>query len=160
VRRWLPGRALIGVADRSYAALDLLAWCARPARSITLITRLRLDAALYAPAPVRRPGRRGRSRLKGKRLRKLSQRLQDGRTRWQTCQLPWYGGQIRRLQLASGTAVWYHSGKPPVAIRSRAGARPQRPLRSPSLPFDRPDVRGPPNRALLHPALVDGDHLL
>jgi DDE superfamily endonuclease len=117
VRRWLPERALIVVADTSYAALDLLAWCARQARPITVITRLRLDAALYAPAPVRRRGQRGRRRLKGERVRKLTERLKDGRTRWQTCQLPWYGGQIRRLHLASGTAVWYHSGKPPVAIR-------------------------------------------
>jgi hypothetical protein len=117
VRRWLPRRALIVVADSRYAALDLLAWCARPARSLTVITRLRLDAALYAPAPVRRRGQRGRSRLKGKRLRKLSERLKDGRTRWQRCRLCWYGGQWRWLELASGTAVWYHSGKPPVAIR-------------------------------------------
>jgi hypothetical protein len=117
VRRWLPERVLIVVADSSYAALDLLAWCARQARPITVITRLRLDAALYAPAPVRRPGQRGPQRLKGERVKKLTQRLQDGRTRWQACQLPWYGGEIRRLQLASGTAVWYHSGKPPVAIR-------------------------------------------
>jgi hypothetical protein len=117
VRRWLPERALIVVADTSYAALELLAWCARQARPITVITRLRLDAALYAPAPVRRRGQRGRRRLKGERVRKLTERLKDGRTRWQTCQLPWYGGQSRRLHLASGTAVWYHSGKPPVAIR-------------------------------------------
>jgi DDE superfamily endonuclease len=117
LRRWLPERTLIVVADSSYAALELLAWCARQARPITVITRLRLDAALYAPAPLRRPGQRGPGRLKGKRLRKLTERLQDGRTRWQTCQLPWYGGQIRRLQLATGTAVWYHSGKSPVAIR-------------------------------------------
>jgi hypothetical protein len=117
VRRWLPNRALIVVADSSYAALELLAWCARQARPVTLISRLRLDAALYAPAPVRRPGQNGRPRLKGKRLAKLSQRLMDGRTRWQTCQLAWYGGETRRLQLATGTAVWYHSGKPPVAIR-------------------------------------------
>ncbi|MBV8574257.1 MAG: transposase, partial [Acetobacteraceae bacterium] len=83
VRRWLPRRALIVVADSSCAALDLLAWCVRPARSITVITRLRLDAALYAPAPVRRRGQRGRSRLKGKRLPKLTQRLEHARTRWQ-----------------------------------------------------------------------------
>jgi hypothetical protein len=117
VRRWLPQRALIVVADQSYAALELLAWCARQAPPITVITRLRLDAALYRPAPARRPGQKGRRRLKGERVRKLTQRLQDGRTRWQTCQLPWYGGEIRRLQLASGTAVWYKGGKPPVAIR-------------------------------------------
>jgi hypothetical protein len=117
VRRWLPERTLIVVADSSYAALELLAWCARQARPITVITRLRLDAALYGPAPARRPGQSGRRRLKGERVRKLAQRLKDGRTRWQRCQLPWYGGQIRWLQLATGTAVWYHSGKPPVAIR-------------------------------------------
>jgi hypothetical protein len=117
VRRWLPERTLIVVADASYAALDLLAWCARQAQPITMITRLRLDAALYAPAPARRPGQRGPRRLKGERVKKLTERLKEGRTRWQTCQLPWYGGEIRRLQLASGTAVWYHSGKPPVAIR-------------------------------------------
>jgi DDE superfamily endonuclease len=122
VRRWLPDRALIVVADSSYAALELLAWCARQARPLTVISRLRLDAALYRPAPARRPGQTGRPRLKGQRLRKLSERLKDARTRWQTCQLPWYGGEIRRLQLATGTAVWYRSGKPPVAIRSRAGA--------------------------------------
>lgn len=116
-RRWLPERALIVVADTSYAALDFLAWCTRQARPITVITRLRLDAALYRPAPTRRAGQRGRARLKGARLPSLGQRLQHPRTRWQACRLRWYGGEIRRLQLATGTAVWYDGGKPPVAIR-------------------------------------------
>jgi hypothetical protein len=55
----LPDRALIVVADSSYAALELLAWCARQARPLTVISRLRLDAALYRPAPARRPGPKG-----------------------------------------------------------------------------------------------------
>jgi hypothetical protein len=93
VRRWLPERALIVVADSSYAALELLAWCARQVRPITVITRLRLDAALYAPAPVRRRGQRGPRRLKGERVRKLTERLQDGRTRWQACRLQWMAGR-------------------------------------------------------------------
>jgi hypothetical protein len=41
-------------------------------------------------------------------------------TRYETgkpVSLPRYGGQVRRLQLATDTAVWYRSGKPPVAIR-------------------------------------------
>ena len=140
VRRWLPERALIVVADSSYAALELLAWCARQARPITVITRLRLDAALYRPAPVRRPGQNGRPRLKGKRLTTLARRLAKAHLRWQACRLTWYGGEVRRLQLATGTAVWYSPGKPPVAIRSRGGARSPKTLRTPSAAFDGPDA--------------------
>ena len=46
VRRWIPNRPLIVVVDSSYAVLDLLAVCARLPQPITVITRLRLDAAL------------------------------------------------------------------------------------------------------------------
>src|SRR5438067_9216159 len=46
LRRWLPDRDLIAVADSTYAALDLLAACAGLPQPITVITRLRLDAAL------------------------------------------------------------------------------------------------------------------
>jgi len=115
VRRWLPNRALIVVADNNYAALDFLAWCTQ--HTLPVITRLRLDAALYRPAPKRRGRRGGRPRLKGPRVKKLTERLQDGRTRWRTVQLPWYGQAARRLQVATGRAVWYKSGRPPVAIR-------------------------------------------
>jgi hypothetical protein len=51
VRRWLPQRALVVVADSSDAALELLHFCPTLATPITCITRLRLDGALYTPAP-------------------------------------------------------------------------------------------------------------
>ena len=53
VRRWWPERPLIAVADSSYAAIELLSACASLPRPVTMITRLRLDAALYDPAPPR-----------------------------------------------------------------------------------------------------------
>jgi hypothetical protein len=55
LRRWLPDRELVVVADSSYAALELLAHCAALPNPVTLITRLRLDAALYDPAPIGKP---------------------------------------------------------------------------------------------------------
>ena len=116
-RRWLPGRVLIIVADSGYAALDLLAWCARQRDPVTMITRLRLDAALYEPAPVRQPGQTGRPALKGQRLPTLARQLAGTSLGWQRCRLAWYGGKDRLLALATGKAVWYHSGKPPVTIR-------------------------------------------
>src|SRR5512141_1631577 len=38
-------------------------------------------------------------------------------TVWQRCAVGWYGGDMREVELASDTAVWYHSGLPVVPIR-------------------------------------------
>ena len=115
VARWLPGRSLVVVADSSFAALDLLAVLAP---RMSCITRLRLDAQLYAPAPPRQPGTRGRARKKGDRLPALSAVLADAQTRWQRVVVPrWYAQAARPIDIASGTAVWYHAGLPVLPMR-------------------------------------------
>lgn len=43
--------------------------------------------------------------------------LEDPQTIWQPAELHWYDGQVRQMELASATAVWYHSGMPPVPLR-------------------------------------------
>jgi hypothetical protein len=115
LRRWLPHRPLVVVGDNSYAVLDLLHACQSLPNPVTMVTRLRLDAALYEPAPVYSGV--GRPRLKGARLPTLQFLLTAPQTRWTELELPWYGGQSRPMEIASGTAVWYHSGKPVVPIR-------------------------------------------
>ena len=117
LRRWLPNRPLVIVADSSYAALDLLAFCQSMTRPVTFITRLRLDAALYEPAPPRLPGQMGRPRLKGERLPALRELLECSDAGWTTMSVAWYDGAIRTVEVVSQTAVWYHAGKPPVHIR-------------------------------------------
>ena len=117
VRQWLPDRALVVVADSSYAVLELLASCASLPIPVTMITRLRLDAALYEPAPPREKGKRGAPRKKGARQSSLIQRLADPKTSWQRVTLDWYGRTTRTVELASGTAVWYHGGLPVVPVR-------------------------------------------
>jgi hypothetical protein len=117
LRRWLPDRALVVVADSSYAALGLLADAAGLPRPVTVITRLRRDAALYDPAPPREPGTVGRPRAKGERQPTLAQRLLDPDTAWETLTSPWYGGGTAQVEVATGTAIWYHAGEPTVALR-------------------------------------------
>jgi len=81
VRRWWPEREVVAVADSAYASLRLLASCRRfLPKPVTFITRLRLDAALYDPAPPRRAGQMGRPRLKGERLPNLSVVAEDPST--------------------------------------------------------------------------------
>jgi hypothetical protein len=119
VRRWFPDRAIVAVADSTYAALAFLDGCrnAHPA-PITVVTRLRLDAALFAPAPPRRPGQTGRPRLKGERLPTLATVAADPATCWDSLTMSnWYGRGERTLETVSDTAVWYHTGLPPVPLR-------------------------------------------
>lgn len=115
VKRWAPGRKVVVAADSSFAALELLD---AVRREVTVITRLRLDAALYEPAPARRPRQNGRPRLKGARLPTLNAVLEDEQTVWTRHTVAgWYGGVARLVEIASDTAVWYHTGLPPVAVR-------------------------------------------
>ncbi len=117
VRRWLPNRELIVTADSTYAALDFLAFCQGLRKPVTVITRLRLDAALYDPAPARLVGQNGRPRKKGARQATLAARLTDPATVWTEATVAWYGRTLKTVRLSSGTAVWYHSGMTPVCIR-------------------------------------------
>jgi hypothetical protein len=82
VRRWHPQREIVAVADRAYASLKLLDRCRKLSNPIIFITRLRLDAALYEPAPPRRPGQIGRPRIKGERLPNLSEVAEAPKTLW------------------------------------------------------------------------------
>ena len=116
IRRWVPHRALVVVADYSYAALAFLHKCQTMVNPVTIITRLRLDAALYEPAPPP-TGKAGRPRKKGERLPTLQAVLEDTQTKWQAVTVRWYDGQTKLMSITSQTAVWYHSGLPPVPIR-------------------------------------------
>jgi len=116
--RWLPGRQLVVLADASFAALEFLGHMIRLANPICVITRFRLDAALYTPAPEREPGQKGRPRKKGARLPTLEQVLDDPKTPWKKVIVPdWYGEGPKTVELVSDTAVWFHNGLPPVPIR-------------------------------------------
>ncbi len=118
IRRWYPEREIVAVADRAYASLKLLNHCGRLRKPITFITRLRLDAALYEPAPVRRPGQRGRPRLKGERLPNLSVVAEDPATVWELTTIAnWYGESERMVELTSEMAVWYSTGLFAVPVR-------------------------------------------
>jgi hypothetical protein len=134
LRRWLPGRRLVVVVDSSYAALEFLGSLANRRQAITCITRLRLDAQLYAPAPPRYRGQIGRPRRKGKRLPSLRQRVTDPKTRWRRITVPhWYGAGPRTIQVATGTAVWYRVALPVVPLRWVLIRDPQQQFRTQAL---------------------------
>jgi hypothetical protein len=118
VRRWYPQREIVAVADRAYASLKLLERCRSLRNPITFISRLRLDGALYEPAPPRRQGQIGRPRIKGERLPNLSVVAEDPKTVWKPTKIAnWYGSGERVVEVASAKAVWYSTGLFAVPVR-------------------------------------------
>ena len=118
VRRWLPTRRLVVVTDAGFAVISLLSQMQHLPNPICRVTRFRLDAALYEPAPARQPHQKGRTPLKGKRLPTLARVLKNPQTVWKRATLNyWYGERRRSVESTSGTAVWYHSGMPVVPLR-------------------------------------------
>jgi hypothetical protein len=115
VKRWLPHRSVVVVADSSFAAIELLAAVRNKVR---MITRLRLDAALYGPAPPRARGTQGKPCRKGARLPTPHAVVENPATVWQRVTIErWYSQGPKQVDIASGTALWVHSGMPVVPLR-------------------------------------------
>jgi hypothetical protein len=117
LRRWQPDREIIVVGDGSYAAVSLVQRCQRLQRPVKLVSRLRLDAVLHDPPRPQPRSKRGPKPKKGARQPSLADRLADPDTVWQTVTLLWYGGVEKTVEYMSGTALWYHRGEAPVALR-------------------------------------------
>ncbi len=115
VRRWQPAREIILVGDSGFAAVSLGHTCRQ--QRVGLVSRLRLDAALYDPPAPQPPTKRGRKPQKGARHPSLAARLGDATTAWQTLLVPWYGAAEEEVELTTGTALWHRSGAAPLPLR-------------------------------------------
>ena len=105
LKRWLPDRQLIIVADASYACYRVLDGLPD---KVNMITRLRLDARLFDFPPPRPKGKRGPNQIIGDRQLTLKQRLVDPTTEWIEVTIPqWYGQQKKALLVCTGKAIWY-----------------------------------------------------
>lgn len=117
VRRWLPERSLVLVVDGALVAVKLGLRCARYSQPVTLVSRLRMDAALYAPPGPQPPSKRGPKPKKGERLPSLAQMLVNPAITWTETLIDWYGGRQRPVELVTGTALWYTPGFDPLPLR-------------------------------------------
>ncbi|MGF1524332.1 MAG: hypothetical protein ACFBSF_18585 [Leptolyngbyaceae cyanobacterium] len=120
VRRWLSQRDLVMVGDSSFAVLELLASLSQLAHSVHLVSRLRLDAALaysrnFGTDPSSPPTwSTVAQRSTSLDSRNGGERPLDGlvNCRDET----WVRSYGALPRTATGTAVWYHTGKPVVPL--------------------------------------------
>jgi hypothetical protein len=122
VAQWAGERSVYVVADSAYAGRTLLEQ--RPP-TVHVISRLRLDAALWARPGRRRPGQKGRPRRRGRRLPSLKA-MAATRRRWAPLPLTLYGRRVSPL-VFTVTALWYHALRDQpvriVVVRDPTGRR-------------------------------------
>jgi hypothetical protein len=102
VGQWAGSRPVYAVADSLYAGRAVLE--RRPA-GVHLISRLRMDAALWTPAPPRRPGQTGRPRRRGVRL-PAPTGLAERCRRWRPTPVTIYGRDVSPHTFTC-RALWY-----------------------------------------------------
>lgn len=115
LRRWLPERQIIVVADGSYTCYELLNSLRQ---HICLISPMRMDARLYNKPKENPAGKRGPKPRYGTRQITLKQRLEDGRVKWQEIIIPnWYGKENKKMLITTGKSIWYKSSFPTIELQ-------------------------------------------
>jgi hypothetical protein len=112
--RWFPDRTFVATADGNYATHELAELAARVPRRLTLVSKFYPDANLVDPPPEY--AGMGRPRVKGKDLPSPAEVVQAAEQR-QALEVGWYGGGRRRVEVVTGTGLWYKSGHPLVGLR-------------------------------------------
>ncbi len=99
---WAENRTCYLVVDSAYAARMTLE--NRPG-NVEVISRLRMDAALWTPPPTREPGQRGRPRKRGDRLPN-PKAMAATRQHWHQLPVQLYGRCVT-TEVFRCTALWY-----------------------------------------------------
>lgn len=108
-------RSWILLGDGGFACIKLGHACAKS--GVTLVSRLRLDAALFDEVVVSADKRRGRKPVKGQKISALKQQLKGNKIQWQECKVAWYGRVLKAVKMSTGVNLWYKSGEKPLKIR-------------------------------------------
>ena len=113
IRRWLPGRKVLFTADGGFATAALAWACLK--HSVSLVTRLRLDARLFDfPEPKTGAGRPAK---KGRRLFAPKKMFEVPDMQWSKDEVKWYEGGIKLVEFITVTCLWHVTGYEPVPIR-------------------------------------------
>jgi hypothetical protein len=119
---WAEGRSIYVVADSAYAGRTLLEQ--RPP-NVHIISRLRMDAALWTPPAPRAAGQMGRPRKRGSRL-PTPQEFAQARQHWHRLPVQLYGRNLT-TEVFQLTGMWYVALRDQsvriVVVRDPAGRR-------------------------------------
>jgi hypothetical protein len=112
--RWSPDRTFVCTAAGNSATHELSEPAARYPGRLTSVSKFYPGADLVAPPPAY--SGQGRPRVKGEDLPDPAAVVRDAAKR-QALEVAWYGGGRRRVEVVTGTGLWYKGGRPLVPVR-------------------------------------------
>jgi DDE superfamily endonuclease len=116
---WFPHRRFTLTADGNYGSHEMAQFAHRHRRRLTLVSRFVPKAQLYEPPPVitgRRPAHRPRK--KGEKLPTPAATVAAaGPADRVACNVSWYGGGRRDIEVVTGTGNWHRNGEGLVPLR-------------------------------------------
>jgi hypothetical protein len=112
---WFPQRHFIFSGDGSYGTHELARFAHRHRGHLTLVSRFYANANLYAAPPTVRGKRNfGRPRKKGAKQPSPQEVVAGAKRR--RMRVRWYGGTTRKVEVVSGTGLWYRGGQGLVPV--------------------------------------------
>ena len=126
---WLK-RPFIFLGDGSYACISLIKTAKE--KSITIITRPKVNTVLYEHPKTPPPEKRGRKPIKGKRIPsfkeqvekadEIEKKIAKGKSKklapfWKKVTVKWYGNIFKEVSFLEGTHLWYSPGSGVVLIK-------------------------------------------
>ena len=116
---WFPHRRFTLTADGNYGSHEMARFAHRHRRRLTLVSRFVPKAQLYTPPPVitgKRPAHRPRK--KGEKLPTPEATVAAAAPADRTaCNVSWYGGGRRDIEVVTGTGNWHRNGEGLVPLR-------------------------------------------
>jgi hypothetical protein len=113
--RWAPAIPFILVGDGGFACAKLSWTCLK--NKIALVSRLKMNACLYAIPEEAPAGKRGRKPKKGVRLVSFKEMLKMEDLPWEEVEVAGYDGKRKTVKYLTTTSLWGADGFCPVPIR-------------------------------------------
>ena len=116
---WFPGRHFTLTGDGGYGSHEMARFAHRHRRRLTLVSRFVADAQLYEPPPViTGPRPAHRPRKKGAKQPTPAATVATTAPADRTaCNVSWYGGGRRDIEVVTGTGNWHRNGEGLVPLR-------------------------------------------
>ena len=112
--RWFPEAPFILVGDGGFACARLAWKCFK--LNVALVSRLKMNARIYAIPEPSPKGKRGRKPTKGVRLMTFKEMVQKDDLPWEEVEITGYDGKKKKVKFLTNTSLWGVDSFGPIAI--------------------------------------------